>query len=327
MGAYDGQLKSFETAHRCDDCGGRDISDDSVSGQNFCKDCGLVIENEIPFDIPLMGRPTSAESSNPNIYASEKSYKETNKLIKKYNIPKNREGKTMKLAKQQIKFHAHGWTKEAIEGLDKKLKSVFEYSNDNSFSNSRLIDSRYPAELMAATLAFIIFKIQTRQTTNRTHIASQMLKLSQSGTSPCGVFTHANDPSLKNCIKKILRSDKCRKWKVELGNKPSLQQQLITKRAETLENMVIKLTQDEILPIGFTIPLEVKIIIDETDYALRGNIVVSYHQELIYQIARKNHNITREELFIATEGFGGTPKFSNNEPKIKKILSGYFGGE
>jgi hypothetical protein len=322
MGAYNDQ-----TALRCDECGGRVILNDSTNGENYCANCGTLMEDSPPLEHPPKVGSTSAESSNSNFYDSEKSYKDINQLIKKYNIPKNREGKTMKLAKQQIRFHAHGWTKEDIGGLDKKLKSVFEYSNDNSFSNSRLIDSRYPAELMAATLAFVIFKIQTRQTINRTHIASQMLKLSQSGISPCGIFTHSNDPSLKNCIKKILRSDKCRKWKAESGNNPSLRQQLITKRDETLEDMVIKLTQDEILPIGFTIPLEVKIIIDETDYALRGNIVVSYHQELIYQIARKNHNITREELFIATEGFGGTPKFSNNEPKIKKILSGYFGGE
>jgi ribosomal protein S27E len=319
IGVFDGQLKSFETALRCDDCGGRVILNDHATGETYCGDCGTILGQEFEQG----GGFVAAEESNTNLHSSDKSYRKVETQLKKYN--RSVECETMRLAKQQIRFHATGWSNAEVSAFEKILKDVLTMNNSNSFSNSRL-GSGYSADLMAATITFILYKTQLRQPTNPTTICRNLLELSQQGTSPCGTFATPNDPSLKNCIKKILRHPALAKWKSEPGNKPSLQNQLIRKREELLDDMVTHLIQSKILPTGFTVPLEVKPLLSETDYPLKGNIVISCHQELIYQLARKEHKITRKELFIATEGFGGTPKFSNHESRIKEILLGCFGG-
>ena len=321
MDVNDDQFKSFKTVLRCDDCGGRVILKDPTKGETYCGDCGTILagvelESEDGF--------IAAEASNPNLYSSDRSYKKMEAKLKKYN--RNTECETMRLAKQQIRFHATGWSNADVSVLEKRLKEVLTMKNSNSYSNSRL-GSGYAADLMAATITFILHKIHLKQPTNPNTILRQLLELSQKNTSPCGVFAIPGDPSLKNCIRKILRHSALVKWKSESGSKPSLKNQLIRKRDELLDDMVASLTHSQILPTGFTIPLEVKPLLSETDYPLRGNTVISYHQELIYQLARKKHKITRKELFIATEGFGGTPKFSNHESRINEILLGCFGGE
>ena len=319
MDVYDGQFKSFETALRCDDCGGRVILKDPTKGETYCGDCGTILEIELESKEGFV----ASEESNSNNYSSDKSYKKMEAKLKKYN--RSVECETMGLAKQQIRFHATGWLNAEVSAFEKILKDVLTMNNSNSYSNSRL-GSGYPADLMAATITFILHKIQLKQPTNPNTIHRKLLELSQQGTSPCGSFATPGDPSLKNCIRKILRHSALAQWKSEPGNKPSLQNQLIRKRDELLDDMVTRLIQSQILPTGFTVPLEVKPLLSETDYPLKGNIVISYHQELIYQLARKEHKITRKELFIATEGFGGTPKFSNHESRIKEILLGCFGG-
>jgi len=83
MGAYNDQ-----TALRCDECGGRVILNDSTNGENYCANCGTLMEVSPPLEHPPEVGSTSAESNNSNFYDSEKSYKDINQLIKKYNIPK-----------------------------------------------------------------------------------------------------------------------------------------------------------------------------------------------------------------------------------------------
>ena len=319
MGVFDGQFQSFETALRCDDCGGRVIDNDPVTGETYCGDCGTVLEIEIESKEGFV----AVEESNPNLYSSDQSYRKLESKLKKYN--RSEECETMRLARQQIRFHTTGWSNEEISAFEKILKGVLTMNNSNSYSNSRL-GSGYSTYLMAATITFILHKIQLKQPTNPNTIHRKLHELSQQGTSPCGAFATPGDPSLKNCIRKILRHPALAQWKAEPGSNPSLQNQLIRKRDESLEDMVTRLKQSQILPMRFTISTEVKTLLSETDYPLKGNIVISYHQELIYQLARKEHKITRKELFIATEGFGGTPKVSNHESRIKEILLGCFGG-
>ena len=316
MDVYDGQKPALS----CNDCGGRFILKDPTKGEIYCGDCGIILHTEPESKKGFV----AAEESNSNLYSSDKSYRNMEAKLKKYN--RSVEGETMRLAKKQIRFYTTGWSNEAISAFDKTLKDVLTMKNSNSYSNSRL-GSGYSANLMAATITFILHKIQLKQPTNLTTIHRKLLELSQQGTSPCGIFTTSGDPSLKNCIRKILRHPALAKWKAEPGNNPSLQNHLILKRDELLDDMVVRLKQSQTLPMTFTIPPEVKPLLSETDYPLRGNTVISYHQELIYQLARKKHKITRKELFIATEGFGGTPKFSNHESRINEILLGCFGGE
>ena len=316
MDVYDGQKPALS----CNDCGGRFILKDPTKGEIYCGDCGIILHTEPESKKGFV----AAEESNSNLYSSDKSYRNMEAKLKKYN--RSVEGETMRLAKKQIRFYTTGWSNEAISAFDKTLKDVLTMKNSNSYSNSRL-GIGYSANLMAATITFILHKIQLKQPTNPNTILRQLLELSQKGTSPCGVFAIPGDPSLKNCIRKILRHSALPKWKAEPGNNPSLQNQLIIKRDELLDDMVVRLKQSQILPMTFTIPPEVKPLLSETDYPLRGNTVISYHQELIYQLARKKHKITRKELFIATEGFGGTPKFSNHESRINEIQLGCFGGE
>ena len=318
-GVYDGQFKSFKTALRCDDCGGRFILNDPVTGETYCVDCGMILEKEFEQSSGFV----VSEETKSNLYASDKSYKNMESKLKKYN--RSVEGETMILAKKQIRFYTTGWSNEAVSAFDKILKDVLTMKNSNSYSNSRL-GSGYSANLMAATITFIIYKIQIKQPINPNTIYRKLLELSQQDSSPCGVFAVPGDPSLKNCIRKILRHSALAKWKAQSGNNPSLKNQLICKRAELLDDMVLLLIQSQKLPVRFTISTEVKTLLSETDYPLKGNIVISYHQELIYQLARKEHKITRKELFIATEVFGGTLKFSNHESRIKEILLGCFGG-
>ena len=315
MDVYDGQKPALS----CNDCGGRFILKDPTKGEIYCGDCGIILHTEPESKKGFV----AAEESNSNLYSSDKSYRNMEAKLKKYN--RSVEGETMILAKKQIRFYTTGWSNEAVSAFDKILKDVLTMKNSNSYSNSRL-GSGYSANLMAATITFIIYKIQIKQPINPNTIYRKLLELSQQDSSPCGVFAVPGDPSLKNCIRKILRHSALAKWKAQSGNNPSLKNQLICKRAELLDDMVLLLIQSQKLPIWFTVPPEVKPFLSETDYPLRGDAVISYHQELIYQLARKEHKITRKELFIATEVFGGTLKFSNHESRIKEILLGCFGG-
>ena len=97
--------------------------------------------------------------------------------------------------------------------------------------------------------------------------------------------------------------------------------ELILARKESLEDMLRLLVIKKLFPKKYTVPEAVVDAINSSDfYPLRGRSMVTYHQEVLYQLVRDFSAITRREFYKITQCMGGSEKFANHTRSEKKLL-------
>lgn len=54
--------------------------------------------------------------------------------------------------------------------------------------------------------------------------------------------------------------------------------------------------------------------------------MLSYHQEVLYQMAQEHSKVSRRVIYNITEGMGGAEKFANHAQAVQQILQYRSGG-
>ena len=324
MGDYDDQPRGIQMPTRCEECGAHFIFHTSTPE---CPDCGLI---PLGCDTELDDSPTAQNSgtsaSSYSAYIPTKSSQRIERNLNKYNpFNRSKESVVMEYARKQITHLTPEWDSSKRKNeADFLVKKILNLPRPGIQSNARLSQG-YSAPLFAAVLAEFVYRHLTNQTISAQLIRRALIAQSIVNNTPCGNFAEGNEVSLKSAIRKVFRT--LSKWAPQRTEHMKRKERLLLARKESLEDMSKLLISENILPKNFAISEAVLAAIDEySEYPLGGRAMLSYHQEVLYQIAQEHSKVSRREIYKITEGMGGVEKFANHAQAVQQILQYRNGG-
>lgn len=231
----------------------------------------------------------------------------------------------MEFARKQIAYLTPEWDvskrKNEVEFL---VGKILKLPRPGIQSNARLSQG-YTAPLFAAVLAEFVIRHLTNQTISIQLIRKALIAQSIVNNTPCGNFSEGKEVSLKSAIKKVYRT--LSKWAPQRTEVMKRKERLLLERKESLEDMSKLLISEDILPKSYVISDTVFEAIDASlEYPLTGRTMLSYHQEVLYQMAQEHSKISRRVVYNITEGMGGAEKFANHTQAVQQILEYGSGG-
>ena len=324
MGSYDDQPRGIHVPLRCEECSAHYVFHTSTPE---CPECGLI---PLGFDTELDDSPTvksSETSTSPySAYIPSKSSQRIERNLYKYNTyNRSQESTIMQFARKQITYLTPEWEsskrKKEAEFL---VGKILKLPRPGIQSNGRLSQG-YTAPLFAAVLAEFVIRHLTNQTISTQLIRKSLIAQSIVNNTPCGNFAVGNEVSLKSAIRKVYRT--LSKWAPQRTEVMKRKERLHLARKESLEDMSKLLISEDILPKNFTISDAVFGAIDASqEYPLSGRPMLSYHQEVLYQMAQEHSKAPRRVIYNITECMGGVEKFANHARAVQQILQYRSGG-
>ena len=324
MGSYDDQLRGIHVPLRCEECGAHFVFHTSTPE---CPECGLIpLEADTELDNSPIGRDLETSNNSFSTYIPSKSSQRIERNLSKYNtFNRSPESVVMEFARKQIAYLTPEWEsskrKNEAEFLVGKILNL---PSPGIQSNARLSQG-YTAPLFAAVLAEFVIRHLTNQPISTQLIRKALIAQSIVNNTPCGDFAEGNEVSLKTATRKVYRT--LPKWAPQRTEIMKRKGRLLLARKESLEDMSKLLISEDILPKNFAIPETVLAAIDEySEYPLVGRAMLSYHQEVLYQMAQEHSKVSRREIYKITEGMGGAEKFANHAQAVQQILQYRSGG-
>ena len=325
MGDYDDQPRGIHVPLRCEECGAHFVFHTSTPE---CPECGLIpLEANTELDNSPIGRDLETSNNSFSTYIPSKSSQRIERNLSKYNtFNRSPESVVMEFSRKQIAYLTPEWDsskrKNEAEFLVGKILNL---PSPGIQSNARLSQG-YTAPLFAAVLAEFVIRHLTNQTISTQLIRKSLIAQSIVNNTPCGNFAEGNEVSLKSAIRKVYRT--LSKWAPQRTEVMKRKEGLLLARKESLEDMSKLLIFEDILPKNFTISDAVFGAIDASlEYPLSGRSMLSYHQEVLYQIAQEHCKVSRRVIYKITEGMGGVEKFANHAQTVQQILQYRSGGE
>jgi len=324
MGSYDDQPRGIQMPTRCEECGAHFIFHTSTPE---CPDCGLIPSDfERELDHVAILRGPESPNNTSSTYTASKSSQRIERNLNKYNpFNRSKESFVMEYARKQITHLTPEWDSSKRKNeADFLVKKILNLPRPGIQSNARLSQG-YSAPLFAAVLAEFVYRHLTNQTISTQLIRKALIAQSIVNNTPCGNFAEGNEVSLKSAIRKVYRT--LSKWAPQRTELMKRKERLLLARKESLEDMSKLLISKDILPKNFAIPETVLAAIDEySEYPLVGRAMLSYHQEVLYQMAQEHSKVSRREIYNITEGMGGVEKFANHAQAVQQILQYRSGG-
>ena len=324
MGDYDDQPRGIHVPLRCEECGAHFVFHTSTPE---CPECGLIpLEADTELDNSPIGRDLETSNNSFSTYIPSKSSQRIERNLSKYNtFNRSPESVVMEFARKQIAYLTPEWEsskrKNEAEFLVGKILNL---PSPGIQSNARLSQG-YTAPLFAAVLAEFVIRHLTNQPISTQLIRKALIAQSIVNNTPCGDFAEGNEVSLKTATRKVYRT--LSKWAPQRTEVMKRKGRLLLARKESLEDMSKLLISEDILPKNFAIPETVLAAIDEySEYPLVGRAMLSYHQEVLYQMAQEHSKVSRREIYKITEGMGGAEKFANHAQAVQQILQYRSGG-
>ena len=324
MGDYDDQPRGIHVPLRCEECCAHFVFHTSTPE---CPECGLIpLEADTELDNSPIGRDLETSNNSFSTYIPSKSSQRIERNLSKYNtFNRSPESVVMEFARKQIAYLTPEWEsskrKNEAEFLVGKILNL---PSPGIQSNARLSQG-YTAPLFAAVLAEFVIRHLTNQPISTQLIRKALIAQSIVNNTPCGDFAEGNEVSLKTATRKVYRT--LSKWAPQRTEVMKRKGRLLLARKESLEDMSKLLISEDILPKNFAIPETVLAAIDEySEYPLVGRAMLSYHQEVLYQMAQEHSKVSRREIYKITEGMGGVEKFANHAQAIQQILQYRSGG-
>ena len=324
MGSYDDQPRGIHVPLRCEECSAHYVFHTSTPE---CPECGLI---PLGFDTELenspVGRDLETSNNSYSNYIPSKSSQRIERYLSKYNtFNRSPESVDMEFARKQIAYLTPEWDsskrKNEAEFLVGKILNL---PSPGIQSNARLSQG-YTAPLFAAVLAEFVIRHLTNQTISTQLIRKSLIAQSIVNNTPCGNFAEGNEVSLKSAIRKVHRT--LSKWAPQRTEVMKRKESLLLARKESLEDMSKLLISEDILPKNYSISDAVFEAIDASlEYPLSGRTMLSYHQEVLYQMAQEHSKATRRVIYNITECMGGVEKFANHARIVQQILQYGSGG-
>lgn len=325
MGSYDDQPRGIQMPTRCEECGAHYIFHTSTPE---CPDCGLIpLEADTELDNSPTGRDLETSNNSHSTYISSKASQRIERNLSKYNtFNRSPESVVMEFARKQIAYLTPEWESSKRKNEAEFLVGkILKLPRPGIQSNARLSQG-YSAPLFAAVLAEFVYRHLTNQTITTQIIRKALIAQSIVNNTPCGNFAEGNEVSLKSAVRKVHRT--LPKWAPRRTEDKKCKERLLRARRESLEDMSKLLTSKGILPKNYTISDALFDAIDASmEYPLNGRTMLSYHQEVLYQMAQEHSKVSRRVIYNITEGMGGAEKFANHAQAVQQILQYRNGGE
>ena len=325
MGSYDDQPRGIHVPLRCEECGANFVFHTSTPE---CPDCGLIpldVDTELDTSLTVRGLETSNNSHST--YISSKTSQRIERNLQKYNtFNRSPESVVMEFARKQIAYLTPDWeTTKRKNEAEFLVGKILKLPRPGIQSNARLSQG-YTAPLFAAVLAEYVIRHITNQTISTQIIRKALIAQSIVNNTPCGNFAEGNEVSLKSAVRKVHRT--LPKWAPQRTEIMKRKERLLLARKESLEDMSKLLIAADVLPKNFTIVDSVFEGIDASmEYPLSGRTMLSYHQEVLYQMAQEHSMVSRRVIYNITEGMGGAEKFANHAQAVQQILQYRNGGK
>jgi len=325
MGNYDDQPRGIHMPLRCEECSAHYVFHTSTPE---CPECGLIpLDCETELDDSPTVRDLETSNNSNSTYIATKSSQRIERNLHKYNtFNRSPESVVMEFARKQIAYLTPEWdvSKRKNEG-EFLVGKILKLPRPGIQSNARLSQG-YTAPLFAAVLAEFVIRHLTNQTISIQLIRKALIAQSIVNNTPCGNFSEGKEVSLKSAIKKVYRT--LSKWAPQRTEVMKRKERLLLERKESLEDMSKLLISEDILPKSYVISDTVFEAIDASlEYPLTGRTMLSYHQEVLYQMAQEHSKISRRVVYNITEGMGGAEKFANHTQAVQQILEYGSGGE
>jgi len=325
MGDYDDQPRGIHVPLRCEECGAHFIFHTSTPE---CPDCGLI---PLGCDTELDDSPTPLNSetsaSSYSTYTPSKSSQRIERNLSKYNtFNRSPESVVMEFTRKQIAYLTPDWeTTKRKNEAEFLVGKILKLPRPGIQSNGRLSQG-YKAPLFAAVLTEFVIRHLTNQPISTQLIRKTLIAQSIVNNTPCGNFAEGNEVSLKSAIRKVYRT--LSKWAPQRTEVMKRKERLLLARKESLEDMSKLLISEDILPKNYSISGAVFEAIDASlEYPLSGRTMLSYHQEVLYQMAQEHSKVSRRVIYNITEGMGGAEKFANHAQAVQQILQYRSGGK
>jgi hypothetical protein len=325
MGNYDDHPRGIIMPLRCEECSAHFVFHTSSPE---CPDCGLIpVESENQLDDSLLIQEPGTSNNPFQTYTASKASQRIERNLSKYNtFNRSRESEVMEFARKQIAYLTPEWDRSKRKNEAEFLvKKILNLPRPGLQSNARLSQG-YAAPLFAAVLAEFVVRHLTSQTISPQLIRKTLIAQSIVQNTPCGDFAEGDEVSLKSAIKKVYRT--LSKWAPQRIELMKRKDRLLLARKESLEDMSKLLISEDVLPKNYTVPGTVFEAIDTySNYPLTGRTMLSYHQEVLYQLVQEHSIISRREFYNITQGMGGAEKFANHAQAVKQILQYGRGGK
>ena len=309
---------------RCEECGAHFVFDTATPE---CPECGLIpLEGDTELDDSPTVRDSETSNNSYSTYIPSKSSQKIERNLYKYNTyNRSPESIVMEYARNQITHLTPEWESSKRKNEAEFLVGkILKLPPPGIQSNARLSQG-YKSTLFAAVLAEFVIRHLTNQTISTQLICKALIAQSIVNNTPCGNFAKGNEVSLKSAIKKVYRT--LSKWAPQRTEVMKRKERLLLARKESLEDMSKLLIIEDILPKNYTIADAIFEAIDvSSEYPLSGRIMLSYHQEVLYQMAQDYSKAPRRVIYKITEGMGGAEKFANHAQAVQQILQYRSGG-
>ena len=324
MGDYDDQPRGIHVPHRCEECSAQFIFHTPTPE---CPECGLI---PLDCETPLDHSPTILKSETSNsplsTYIASKSSQRIERNLSKYNtFNRSPESVVMEFARKQITYLTpEGESPKLKNEAEFLVKKILNLPRPGLQSNARLSQG-YPSPLFAAVLAEFVVLHLTNQRISTPLIRKTLIAQSIVNNTPCGNFAEGNEVSLKSAVKKVYQT--LSKWAPQRTEVMKRKDRLLLERKESLEDMSKLLISEDILPKNYTICDTVFEAINAySEYPLGGRTMLSYHQEILYQLSQEHSKVSRREFYNIAEVMGGAEKFANHAQTVQQILQYENGG-
>ena len=299
-----------QTPVKCEDCGSRDFDIDLSRAEHFCTNCGLtiqILDNTVPFEETTNAQFSTNSSKNWRLEKMEK------------RIFSQGICQLFELSHAQLSYLNPTFGFNEKDNLRRFISDIKLAKT----TDGKALIGRYPREFTSAVLTQFYLNINV-QNKSVTEMTNSLMSISQRAESPCGDFLHSY-PKPKKVLSKFLRRLKNYQKEVNFRlstNRTGLEE-VFEMRRRALHEMTKIAKRNGALPIDFTLDEDLLARINQSDvYPLSGQLMIGYHKELIWQLAKKRGiNLSRAKLHKLTQVFECVPKFSAYSTKISSILN------